>query len=667
MKRFIVVLWLIVSCVAVWAGGSAEGGSTRGRYLAGQGVIIPPGEVRESSYIAYVDYSYPRPDDLLGVSLYTGHRQISGRGQQELVQIGIQAKELPFAELQPMNLAFVIDHSGSMSAANKLDWVKKAFEVFIRSVRKTDFVSLVIFDDTAEVIFPSTRMSSNEQRLRFRAAVSRIQVDGGTNVPAGLSLGYREVMKNYRSNYTNRVLLLTDGLSNVGSTQAMLDEADSYRARGVNVSTIGVGSGFDPDLMEELARRGGGSSRFISDMKEMESIFGSDLDRMAVPAARDLRMTLEFLLPVEILGTWGYEHQVDGATVTYTLPTLHHRDYETILTEIRILATERRGAVELARFHLTYRDAAGAERTAGPYPVTVELVDAASPVTGYSDGMVMRSGAMLDFARGLRRIGEVYYAGAADLREVNNLRDAMWQKNGDAEVSDDEYLALTSPEIERLEGTYKGRLRTALNVTVALRKRLVNVRMRSDDQGFDTEIKMMDQYIEILGKELELEEAVADALRADVELAPALAGERTLAEELHGLFREIALHVDGQGGVIAVSGFSAAEEKQPRLVAVLNEMGVVELAKIEGLTVVERSRIDALLAEQQLAVSDLVDTEKAISVGKLLAARLILTGSVIEMPTSVVIFCRVVNVQTSEVESAAQVILPKTPQLAAML
>lgn len=667
MKRLIAAVALTACSLAAWGSGSAEGGSARGRYLAGSGLIIQPAEVVESSYIAYVDYRYPRPKELIGVSLYTGHRQVSGKGQEELLQIGIQAQELPFDELPPMNLAFVIDHSGSMAEANKLDWVKKAFDVFIRSVRDTDFVSLVIFDTTAQAIFPSTRMSTQERRAMFRSVVQSIRPGGSTNVPAGMDLGYEEVMKNFRKDYTNRVLLLTDGLSNVGSTQAMLEQADSYRALGVNVSTIGVGTGFDPKLMEELARRGGGSSRFIADMKEMENIFGGDLDRMAVPAARDLRMTLEFLMPVEILNTWGYDNSVKGRTVSYALPTLHHRDYETILAEVRIQPTEKRGRTELARFTLSYKDVSGAEHRAGPFTVTVELVGAESPVTGYSDGMVVRSGSMLRFARALKSIGEVYYAGGKELDKVNALRTSLWKAKGGASPSNAEYLELTSPEITELESAYKGRLRAAVDLTVAMKKELVNVRLRSDDQGFDDEIRMMDEYLAVFGKELELESGELARIGADTELAPRQVEKRPLTDELYSLFQEIALDIDAEKGVIAVSGFATSRGTQPRLVAILNEMGVVELAKIQRLTVVERSRLEDVLKEQQLAVSDLVDTEKAVSVGKMLAAGLILTGSVIEMPSSVVIFGRIVNVETSEVESAAQVILPKTGELATLL
>ncbi|KKK66500.1 hypothetical protein LCGC14_2963460, partial [marine sediment metagenome] len=57
--------------------------------------------------------------------------------------------EIGFEELPVMNLAFVIDKSGSMNAADKMGWVKDAFGIFIDRVRDIDFVSLVVFDSSA--------------------------------------------------------------------------------------------------------------------------------------------------------------------------------------------------------------------------------------------------------------------------------------------------------------------------------------------------------------------------------------------------------------------------------------------------------------------------------------------------------------------------------------
>jgi TolB-like protein len=85
------------------------------------------------------------------------------------------------------------------------------------------------------------------------------------------------------------------------------------------------------------------------------------------------------------------------------------------------------------------------------------------------------------------------------------------------------------------------------------------------------------------------------------------------------------------------------------------------------MTLVERGKLDLLLTEQELALSDLMDTENAIEIGRFLAATYIVTGSVIETAGTVIVFGRVIDVTTGEVESVAQVILPKDGNLIRLL
>lgn len=631
MRRSVLVVFLlVVACAATWAGGareSAASSSGRGKYLAAQGIIVPASEVKVDSYIASIDYHYPKPTEGVGVSIYTGHRQVSSGGQEELIQIGIQGPETRFEDLAPMNLVFVIDHSGSMGDKDKLEWVKRAFQVFIKRVRDGDFVSLVVFNDTAQVLFPSTRMDSAEKRLRFRTAVESLDANGGTNLLSGLKLGYEQAMTNFRGGFTNRVLFLTDGKDNQDHSVQLLHMAKSYGDTGINVSTIGVGESFDLELMNDLAVQGGGSSRFIADMKQMEQMFGSDLDRMLVPAARDVKMKLNLLRGVDLLGTWGYENTVRADTISYSLPTLHHRDYETILAWVRVEPTAALGSRSLATFSLTYHDLAGAPHALGPYPVEVEVVASEAPVAGFSDATVLRSGTMLHFAQTLSKIGQQYYSGSADERTM----------------------------------------RSCLDLSVAMRKELRNSSLRLEESGFDDEIGILARYIQVLGKDLTLKDEETSRISKDEEIASP-APERSLEENLGNLFREILLEMRSKReGTIAVSGFTMKRENQPQLVSFLNEQGLVELAKVKNLQVVERDRLDAVMKEQKLSLSDLMDTTKAISVGQVLSAKFILTGSVIEMPRSVVIFARIVNVETAEVESAAQVIVPKGSEVSSLL
>jgi len=121
------------------------------------------------------------------------------------------------------------------------------------------------------------------------------------------------------------------------------------------------------------------------------------------------------------------------------------------------------------------------------------------------------------------------------------------------------------------------------------------------------------------------------------------------------------------GGVVAVSGFTTRGNEAQELLSLLNEMAVVEIGRLDTLTLLERQKLAALLEEQELALSDLMDTSKAISIGRLMAADYIVTGTVVEMSTSVVIFGRIINIETGEVESVAQVIVPKDSEMKKLL
>ena len=791
MKRCIVLCALITLCASapLWAGGKAEaaGSASRGRYLAGQGVIIPPEEVHVDAYIGQIDYRYPDPDQDVGVYLYSGQQQLSASGQEGVLHIGLQGKRRSYEDLPPMNLAFIIDKSDSMRDKDKIDWVKAAFDIFIERVRDNDFVSLVVFDDEARVIFPSTQMKTSERRRRFRDAVRAIAPGGGSNLEAGLELGYQQVLANYRGEYTNRVLFLSDGTemsarlagagaktgdvrvslmwnnlndldihviapskeeiyyshkrsrcggeldvdmnaggrksmtpveniywpkggapqglyrvyvqnyayhggftgktdltvevfnrgevsrytgsisgtgpgSNVtvcefslGDTKAREREvvsleqlAERYKQLGVTLSTIGVGFGFDLELMTALSEAGGGSSRFIADRKEMEQTFGSDLDRMVVAAAKDLDMELEFLKDVEVLGTWGYNNRISGSKIHYSQDTIHNRDYETILVHYRLLPDQHLGRQDLARFTIDYTALDGTRKQIGPLKVGADFVDTTSPVAGFSNGMVLKSGTMLHFAQGLVRIGELYYSCREDLNQINSGRG-------------------TEVQVKKIEETVKRKMEQALETTIEAKKELVNARIRLDNEGFDDEIQILDKYIEILGAELQLEQKAVAVYKEDIEQAPA-DSERSLNTSLENLFREMILDLQLKGtGVVAVSGFAMDNKPSVGLLKLLDEMALSELAKLENFRVVERGRLEAVLREQELALSDLMDTSRAIRIGGMLAANYIVTGTVIEMASSVVIFGRIVNVETGDVESVAQVIVPKDRDIKKLL
>ena len=176
----------------------------------------------------------------------------------------------------------------------------------------------------------------------------------------GLTLGYNEVILNYNKSYINRVILLTDGMHNSGGkTNAdIINLAAKYNNLDINVSSIALGSSADINLVVDMAESGGGSSRFISDHEKMVETFGTELDRLLVPAARMIRISLELASGSMLNETWGYKNKLSGNTVTYELDTIHNGDYETILAELFTSSLNKEGQ-QLAVLSIEYVDSTG--------------------------------------------------------------------------------------------------------------------------------------------------------------------------------------------------------------------------------------------------------------------------------------------------------------------
>jgi Ca-activated chloride channel family protein len=205
-------------CCAIFAEGFAESVSpgARSRYLANNGIILAPEDIYTDSYLASYNYGYPEPETDIGVNIYNKLNQTIPLGRDHLgpegiIQVGIQGKTWGFAELPPLNLVFVVDTSISMNDDNKLFWFKTSMGNFIKKIRSIDSLSLVSFSNSAQVVFEPTLMDSMLKRRAFLDAVEKLYPQGLTNLEAGVSLGYEQIVPYYRENSINQILLFSDG------------------------------------------------------------------------------------------------------------------------------------------------------------------------------------------------------------------------------------------------------------------------------------------------------------------------------------------------------------------------------------------------------------------------------------------------------------------------
>ncbi len=221
--------------------------------------------------------------------LSVGRDFLTGAHQATL-QISVNTTVDPLEHPRlPMKLSLVVDHSGSMSEDGRLEKVKVGLHALIDQLKDEDRLSIISFDDTVTIDQPFT---SALDRDRLHLVVDNLQPDGGTNIFDGLKAGLDALGEVPENEKQNRVILLSDGLATAGNTsqQAIIEMATGYVSRGIGLTTIGVGTSFDVELMRGLAERGAGNFYFIEDASAATEVFTEEVDVFMSPIALDLEI-----------------------------------------------------------------------------------------------------------------------------------------------------------------------------------------------------------------------------------------------------------------------------------------------------------------------------------------------------------------------------------------
>jgi Ca-activated chloride channel family protein len=178
----------------------------------------------------------------------------------------------------PVNVAFVLDRSGSMAGENKFNLAYDAVTQSLRMLRPEDRFSLVVYDTEIDVLARSSPATPRAIRSALDA-LAAVGPRGGTDLCSGWMRGCEQVAEFVGEESISRVLLLTDGLANHGTTDrgVLARHAAELRMRGVATSTFGVGADFDERLLRDMAHEGGGNFYFLQDPRQIADLITSEL------------------------------------------------------------------------------------------------------------------------------------------------------------------------------------------------------------------------------------------------------------------------------------------------------------------------------------------------------------------------------------------------------
>jgi Mg-chelatase subunit ChlD len=303
------LIFALTGSVLAQQQGASSAAASRARYLSEVGSLPASREVAVEEFINYHHHQIgsPKADEAVALDVRWGNDQAPGSGQDAILQIGFStALATDRQQLRPVNLALVIDKSGSMAAADKLSRVKAALLALVSQLRDTDTLSIVVFDSAAEVLLPARNVADRGYICQL---IRDIAPGSSTNIHAGLTLGYREALKNYRKDATNRVILLTDGIANQGETEPAKIASDSlrYNDQGIDLSTIGVGLDLNKDLLRELAKSGRGLFHFVADAEDIEKVFIKEVQSLVAPVAYEPNVDIVYDPALELKQVYGYE------------------------------------------------------------------------------------------------------------------------------------------------------------------------------------------------------------------------------------------------------------------------------------------------------------------------------------------------------------------------
>lgn len=174
-----------------------------------------------------------------------------------------------------LNLGLVIDRSGSMDG-EKMRFAREAAAFAVEQLLPQDRISVTIFDDQVETIVPSTLAEGKAAILR---AIGQIRPGGSTALHEGWRQGGIQVSQHLDPERLNRVIILSDGLANVGETNPdrIATDVHGLSRHGVSTTTMGVGDDYNEDLMESMARSGDGNYYYIQSPDQLPAIFESEL------------------------------------------------------------------------------------------------------------------------------------------------------------------------------------------------------------------------------------------------------------------------------------------------------------------------------------------------------------------------------------------------------
>ncbi|MBX3197477.1 MAG: VWA domain-containing protein [Labilithrix sp.] len=297
--------------------------------------------------------------DTLLVDARLGHASLprDAAGETYLfAQVTAADEGAPAAAQAPLNLAIVIDRSGSMKG-DRIANAMNAAVFAVERMRDGDSVTVVSFDTVAQVVVPPTRIAAGSRRS-IESAIRSIRLGGDTCISCGLQEGMQQLaLTPLTGDRISRMILLSDGATNAGvrDVAGLRGMAGRMHGRGVTISTIGVDVDFDEKIMAAIASEANGRHYFVANASGLPAVFGQEFDDLLASVAKETELAIELAPGVEVAEVFDRSFRRDGNKLIVPFGTFSAKQEKTVLVKLRV-PTDRDGAQPVADLKLAFRD-----------------------------------------------------------------------------------------------------------------------------------------------------------------------------------------------------------------------------------------------------------------------------------------------------------------------
>jgi Ca-activated chloride channel family protein len=273
--------------------------------------------------------------------------------QRAVVKVTLEAPSPPVTMPRPaVNLAIVLDRSGSMSGT-KLQKAKEAALEAFRHLGPQDIFSVVVYDHNIQTVVPAQSAGNTGW---IQARIRSIGPGGNTALFGGVSQGAAEVRKNLNGRFVHRIILLSDGLANVGpSNPEDLGRLGAALIKeNISVTTVGVGTDYNEDLMTRLSQNSDGNSYFVESSVDLPRIFTAELGDVLSVVASKVQLIIECPEGVRPLNIIGRQGRIRGNTAELYLNQLYGNQEKYALLEVEIAGEYSGRTREVALARVSY-------------------------------------------------------------------------------------------------------------------------------------------------------------------------------------------------------------------------------------------------------------------------------------------------------------------------